>query len=221
MCKEKKWIKGCRWFWGGACLICFVVSIIAGVVGGRVVILNDSAYADNISCEIEVEFDKKVNSGYMEVAFYDGAGNLIETQEGYLRTYGKTGSATFYVNNVDSYEILSCYVTVSNMIWRIYAIVFFCTVFFAAWCSAMLLCYKEYEYEGYKIAVYAGYYRHYITVNGKTGDEHNTILSFTPIAMSCPMDDNQTVSAVISLTNRITLKINGVLYRTPKTRRDF
>ena len=61
--------------------------------------------------------------------------------------------------------------------------------------------------------VYAGWYHHYILINGEKYDEHNTITFFTPILLSASLDDGSEVKATISLTNRIALKINGKLYQ--------
>ncbi len=93
--ERKKWIRVHRWFWGIACLICIVVSLTAGIIGGRVTIVKDSAYAEGITCKIEVEFDKAVDQGFLYVAFYDAAGNLLDIQKSNLSVYGKTGSAIF------------------------------------------------------------------------------------------------------------------------------
>lgn len=49
-------------------------------------------------------------------------------------------------------------------------------------------------------------------VNGVKTDEHNTIMSFTPIYLSCTLEDGTNLQATVSLTNRISLKINDLLY---------
>ena len=87
------------------------------------------------------------------------------------------------------------------------------SVFFI--CS-LLLSYKIYDYKGNKIIVYAGWYHHYIKVNGEKVDEHNTIFTYTAINMSCTLDDGAEVWATISMTNRISLKINNRLYNGVK-----
>lgn len=78
---------------------------------------------------------------------------------------------------------------------------------------AFLLSCKKYVYNDNEIVVYAGFYHHYITVNGVKTDEHNTIISYTPITLSCTLSEGTHVQATISLTNRIALKINDRLYR--------
>ncbi len=78
-------------------------------------------------------------------------------------------------------------------------------------CTLLLSC-KEYKYDGYSIVVYSGFYHHYIKINGRIEDEHNTIATFSAIYLSCTIDE-QYFEATISLTNRISLKINDRLYK--------
>lgn len=42
-------------------------------------------------------------------------------------------------------------------------------------------------------------------------DEHNTLSSFTPIVLKTTRDDGMVITATISLTNRIAVKINDKL----------
>lgn len=77
--------------------------------------------------------------------------------------------------------------------------------------EAFLLSEKTYHFGGHKIVVYAGWYNHYITFDGEKVDEHNTIVTYSPIYLSCEIDGLY-LEAAISLTNRISLKINGRLY---------
>lgn len=77
--------------------------------------------------------------------------------------------------------------------------------------ASLLLSYKDYEYNGNNIVVYAGWYHHYIKVNGNKIDEHNTLVSFTAILLSCTLDDGTDIKVTITMTNRISLKINNQL----------
>ena len=86
----------------------------------------------------------------------------------------------------------------------------FSLVFFI---SSLTLSYKKYEYNGNEIIVYAGWFYHYIKVNGVKMDEYNTLTSWTAISLSCMLDDGTVLNAVISTMNRITLKINNRLYK--------
>ena len=77
------------------------------------------------------------------------------------------------------------------------------------WFSVSL---KEYNYLGKNIIVYCGAFHHYLEVEGEIIDEHNTISSFTPIVLSGTDKDGAVYNATISLTARITLKIDNKLY---------
>lgn len=86
-----------------------------------------------------------------------------------------------------------------------------CTIVaFTFWIGAFLVNYKTYNLYGNAILVYAGFYHHYIKINGKIFDEHNTLITFTPIVLSTTLWINS-IQATISLTNRISVKINNVL----------
>ena len=83
--------------------------------------------------------------------------------------------------------------------------------------STLLQSYKAYTYNGKIIEVYSGWYHHYMTYGGIKVDEHNTIQTYAPIWLSCTLDDGTFISAVISTSGRIALKINDRLY-TKKAR---
>lgn len=164
-------------------------------------------------CEIIVKFNRKVESGYIKVAFKDDNGNLLDEKENYFYCDNKTMSSSFSVDGkVDSYEILDIK-TESNpslLYWIIFIYLdIFIFIFFI--CSLFLSC-KVYEYEGNEIIVYAGWYHHYIKINGVITDEHNTLVSYTAISLSSTMGDGTNIDVKISLTNRISLKINNRLY---------
>lgn len=78
----------------------------------------------------------------------------------------------------------------------------------------LLLSYKTYVYNDKEIIVYAGFYHHYISVNGVIVDEYNTFTSLTPIWLSCTLADETYLQATISASfRRIALKINDKLYQ--------
>lgn len=173
-------------------------------------------YIDTSYCKIVITLDKKVSSCYATINFYDERGNYLSQERGYFYGDEKTLSDTFYVRGkVGSYEIVEEEIICDDTGEYVASIVLFylspfTLIFFIASC---LLSYKTYEYNGNEIIVYAGWYHHYIKVNGTILDEHNTITSFTPIRLSCVLEDQSFVEATISLTNRIALKINGNLYK--------
>lgn len=72
--------------------------------------------------------------------------------------------------------------------------------------------YRRYDYNGIDIMVYSGAYHHYIKVDGEIVDEHNTLVSYRAIELSSILADGTPISARISLSGAISLKINGTLY---------
>ena len=78
--------------------------------------------------------------------------------------------------------------------------------------SSWFLSCIVYLFENHEIIVYAGFYRHYIKVDGELFDAHDTLYYWTPIQLSCTLDDGTKIAATISLMSRIALKINDRLY---------
>lgn len=96
----------------------------------------------------------------------------------------------------------------------LYMIAFFCiSITLIIFICSLFLSYKIYKFNGNIITIYAGYYNHYIKVNGETFDEHKTLISFTPIILSCTLEDGNLLQATISTSNRISLKINNKLFK--------
>lgn len=156
-----------------------------------------------------------VDSVSVTVAFYDIDGNLLYQKSNFFIGYGKIVSDNFFIEGeVDSYEIISYTATYSSdvIIILVPVFIYFDIVIFAFLISSLLLSYKNYQYAGNEIIVYAGWYHHYIKINGTKVDEHNTIMNFTAISLSTTLDDSTKLVATISLTNRIALKINDKLY---------
>lgn len=228
MLYEKKKILIRRIVWGILLAIGILVPVIlSNQPAEDVNIVNDDGYiieyyeySDTTDCEIEVTFDREVSSADIVVAFYDSDGNLLEREEGYFYGYDNKVSATFFIDgSVDSYEIISYEVSIYEnndyimwfLIVDLVAVVFFI-------CSLLLSC-KVYEYNGKTIIVYAGFYHHYLKVDGEIMDEHNTLTSFTAIPLSCTLDDGAVLHATITMTNRISLKINDRLYKNYKKRK--
>lgn len=73
--------------------------------------------------------------------------------------------------------------------------------------------YKVYEYYGNIILIYAAWSQHYIKVNDEIKDEYSAFVFRTSIELYCTLYDGTELHATISTSNRIKLKINGVLYR--------
>ncbi len=88
--------------------------------------------------------------------------------------------------------------------------------FAIAICTLLVNC-KVYQVNSHIIIVYAGFYHHYIKVDGEVADEHNTLITYTSIILSSALDDDQ-ISATISLTNRIAFKYQNRLLKPIKAR---
>lgn len=177
-----------------------------------------SEYGDYSTCDIEIKFNAPVNGGYATVAFYDNHDQLLGRKECYFFSSGAVANSMFnyvsghvYSFNVVSYDLIDD-ATLALRRNGIFLLMFSVIIGIPFFICAMLCSYKCYRFEGKVIAVYAGYYHHYITVNGVKTDEHNTIMSFTPIYLSCTLEDGTNLRATVSLTNRISLKINDLLY---------
>ncbi len=123
-------------------------------------------------------------------------------------------SSTFYVRDeVASYEIVEYDLYTDKFIGLKISFLLLCGIVFWFAFESLFLSYKRYVYNHNEIVVYADFYHHYIKVNGNLIYEHNTIISFTPICMYGIMEDGIKLNVVISLMNRISLKINDKLYK--------
>ena len=178
---------------------------------GRVI--DYDTYLRSSKCEVTVIFNKNVDTCGLTVAFYDQSGRKLDEKTDWEYGKGKSVTATFYYidGKVDSYRIISF--DAEGNKWFIYIFLGIDVIIFTFWICSWLLSCKVYNYNGKKILVYAGWFHHYIEVDGRYMDEHNTLMSFTPIELSCTLDDGTLLQARISLTNRISLKINNQLYR--------
>lgn len=227
MLYEKKKLIIHRSIWFVLLLLGILIPIIVSYAPYKEVeIIDDNGYIneyyeslDETVCEIEVIFNCEVDSGFIMVAFYDSNGKLLSKENDYFYGYDNTVSSTFFIDGeVDSYEILSYDINPSS---GMSYTVIICFVYgdiliFSFFIASLLLSYKYYEYNGNEIVVYAGWYHHYIKINGDKFDEHNTLLSFTAIPLSCTLDDGTDIKVTITMTNRISLKINDKLYTKSK-----
>lgn len=216
MLYEKKKILAHRLIWLGLLILGIIIPIILLNLPLEIIDHNGymNEYSNGISdIEIEIVFNRKISSGDIWIAFYDSNGNLLSSEWDYFYDYDNTFLLSFDIyGKADSYEILYYDVTptsssVASSIFYIdlYIIVpFFIASLFLAW--------KQYDYNGNSIVVYAGWFHHYIKVNGEKFDEHNTLISYTAILLSCVLDDGTDVKATITRSNRISLKINNQLY---------
>ncbi len=167
--------------------------------------------------EIYVTYDKKVDSGYITVKFYDGSGQILTTEKKYFYSTDndKEVSASFYVRgNVKSYEIISSEITRASYIpgSMVSILIVFDVFLFIIFLGTMLMSCKVYDLDGKDLIVYSGLYRHYIKYDGTILDEHNTFQTYVPIYLSTTIDDETYIEVTISTMNRIFLKVNDKLY---------
>lgn len=85
-------------------------------------------------------------------------------------------------------------------------------VFLIMFIFSFAITYKEFNIDGVKVFIYAGWEKHYLIVNGELVDEHITAFAFTPIELKYN-DDNHNYYALISLSNSITFKLDGKLIK--------
>lgn len=167
------------------------------------------------SCEIQLECNRRVDGATAEICFYATENLTYPICTKTVEMFGIGDTLTAYVHdipdNVKSFQIKS--ITIQDNISCLLIFSCACLPALLFFISALLLSCNVYIYNDKKIVVYAGWYHHYILINGEKYDEHNTITFFTPILLSASLDDGSEVKATISLTNRIALKINGKLYQ--------
>ena len=171
------------------------------------------------NCEIELIFNKNISSGSVEVYFYDESDNLITSETAYFfETNSVVVDEITYINgNVSSYELDYLNFNAElEFLDFVYLFYYFIPVTILLFVQSLLLCYREYEHNGQTIEIYAGYYNHYIKVNSEKYDEHKTLVTFSPIVLSCTLESGDKIQSTISLTNRVSLKINDKLYTNKK-----
>lgn len=230
--REKKTINTFRIVYG-VLLAVFIATIIVLFVCAPAIKVVDHelnyGYTDidgTLSCDLIVEFNKEVPDGSLIVKFYDINKKYIETKTIDFDGGSKTIRLNINVDrDVEMYEIIDVEFSSASgeeladtsILYTVASILlYFVSIPLGLFISALTLSCKIYEYEGHEIIVYAGYYKHYIKVDGEKFDEHNTIRSFTPITLSCALPTEEMVKATITLSNRISVKINDRLVKPIK-----
>lgn len=215
---EKIKIRVHRLSWLAIVLLIIFIPIIVNACQPTLEIIDDNGYIDTYytsldetSVDIDITFNREVSSGYATVKFYDSSNYLLETKRIYFYGYNERtveNSYTTVNGKVDKYEIVSYEFEPTNSSAFLYILLIFAVPMFI---GALLLSYKEYDYNGKKISVYAGWFHHTLRVNGEMYDEHNTLFSWTPVMLSTTLEDGTVLDATISLTNRISLKADNRL----------
>lgn len=103
----------------------------------------------------------------------------------------------------------------SDFMWAIivaYPLIAWDSVALVCWIMSFCIKYKKFNIDNNEIEVYAGFSNHYIKVNGELKDEYKSSFSFTPIKLSC-LINNKKLEITISLSNNITIKFNDELIK--------
>ena len=88
-------------------------------------------------------------------------------------------------------------------------------IFLLCLINAFTFSFKRYDLDGHEVSVYCGAYHHYIDIDGERFDEHHTILSYTPIHMSCEFEGHY-IEVTISTFNMVAMKVDNKLYKKLK-----
>ena len=223
--KEKRFILINRIIFLVLLLLNILLPIILLNTQPELELLDSNVYCeyDEISgysnCEVELTFNKPVAYGDATIYFYDVNGDLIDKVTPYFSKTGTvvSGEITLIQGEIDSYELDNLDFSEDSDFQLYCGLMFvFIPLTFVLFITSLLLSYKKYEYNGQTIEIYAGYYNHYIKVNGEKYDEHKTLVTFSPIVLSCTLESGDKIQATISLTNRVSLKINDKLYTNKK-----
>lgn len=222
--KEKKKVLIYRCVFGGLLLFTILLPLLINAFQPKLKMVREECsieyYYESINktaINMTLYFNREVNSGTATVEFFDEEGNWLDTLEIYFYAYNskeancnyKTvdGKAEYY--DVVEYDFKPAFICC----WLFNFVPFALLMFI----SALLINYKEYRYNDMIISVYAGYYHHTLRINRVKYDEHNTLSSFTPIVLKTTRDDGVVITATISLTNRIAVKINDKLIDSVKS----
>ena len=228
---EKKKLLIHRLIWG----IAFAVSVIAVIAmiialikpepETQIELVSDSGYIleyweylEETECEIDIVFDGEVDNGTLTVEFFDPEGDSLGVYTESFYAFGSRAEVLYFVDGmVDSYRIVDYYYTVydygefdSGLYYAVVIVAWISFCLLLMFIGALMLSCKVYQFEGHQIIVYAGFCHHYIKIDDEKYDEHNTILTFSPINMSCVVGEHH-LEATVTLTNRISLKIDGRL----------
>lgn len=90
------------------------------------------------------------------------------------------------------------------IVWDVMALIF--------WIMSFNVKYKKFMIDNNEIEIYAGLSNHYIKVNGELKDEYKSISTFTPIKLSCLLNDKK-LEVTISTSNHIVVKLDEELVK--------
>lgn len=220
--KEKRFILLHRILWSGLALLLIIFPHFLKLFEPEVELVKEDVYVDysysTATVDIELQFSHAVSDVDIWISFYDENDNLI-AEENPFYSFSEDIFHDFvcYVNvgskTIEYYEItyIDFYYEIIDMDMYYLTSSYFIIIFISLFIISFFLKYKEYIYENKVISVYAGWYRHYLKVNGEKVDEFNGG-SFIPISLTASIDENTRIDVIITRSNGITFKINGKLY---------
>ena len=224
--EEKRKLKVHRWVWFVIVLALVFIPIISNATQPELAITDESVYINNYyeylnetSVDIYITFNRDVSyGGYATIRYYDASNRLLESKRTYFYGSGKTVESEYTTINgkVDSYEIVSFEFSPTT----INALTLFCwsnlIIAIPFFIGSLTLNYKEYDYNGKILSVYAGWFHHTLRIDGVLLDEHNTLISFVHIILSATTEDGTSLEATVTTFNRISLKADNKLLSNKK-----
>ncbi len=171
------------------------------------------------TAKITVTLNHKANDAYITIKFYGEDGKYVDDSfEHFFFNGKKTASVDVYGVSLKavSYSIDPA-IDADNTNYALLLVsVFVLLISLTFFLCSLMLNFKIYSVDGKEVVVYAGFYNHYIKVDGETVDEHKTLTSFVPIVLSTTLGESK-ISVSISTMNRITVKVNDKMIRpSPK-----
>ncbi len=229
--EELKTIKKSKIISAVISLVIFFIPIFISIARPSLKIIeNESSmetiYYDSLnetSCYISLKFNRDVKDGYATIKFFDASHKLLSTNDVSFYSYNKTANSKmpYSINgNVKYFEIVSYSFKADNVISNLllFGITYttLLTPAIIVFLFSFRLSYKEYDVNGRKVSVYAGWFNHTLKCDGKIYDEHITELALTPIHLSTTLEDGTNIDVSISLSNIIAVKVNNRLIQPNK-----
>lgn len=137
-----------------------------------------------------------------------------------LRTFIELNRALYWLIFIFStltFSILLILINLGNEVPIFICPIYFFFVSIISACFAigsLFLRLREYDVDGVVVVGYAGWYHHYLIVDGEIVDEHNTLSSFVTIYLDYDSPEHS-YDMTISTSNAIRLKVDKKLV-TPK-----
>lgn len=209
-------------------LICVIIMIVISAPKSQAVLIDDEGYVesysdilDSTTCEIVLNFDKEIYSADVLVSFYDENNDYLGNEYSTFYAFDDDEvSERFYVDGeVGYYSVDIINIEMPGLSGEAIIIDTILSLLVMCWLiDSFLLSCKKYNVDGCEIIVFAGFANHYIKANGVKIDEYKTVFKFSPITMNATLENGKVITATVSTTNRIAVKINNRLVKPIKTK---